>query len=135
MRISDWSSDVCSSDLGDLARYPAGDVSPSHMGRIENMSVRGRHDVLCFSREGPCSWGLFAADVAAFRADIAEASHVCNLLPDRYEFMVGLAAAMLNDQITVLPSATATEAIAAAIATTTRPVVLDRKSTSLNSSH
>src|SRR3546814_16036920 len=31
MRISDWSSDVCSSDLDQMRRYPAISVAPAHL--------------------------------------------------------------------------------------------------------
>ena len=86
--------------------------------------MRGRQDALCFSGDGICSWGNFAADVAEFRKQIAEASHSCNLLTDRYDFMIALSAAMLNGQVSILPSAAAPEAIAAALDGANRPVIL-----------
>ncbi|MEM0922172.1 MAG: AMP-binding protein [Pseudomonadota bacterium] len=57
----------------------------------------------------------FAADVAALRPKIAGPSRVCNLLEDRYRFMVGLAAAVLNGQRMILPSAKAPGAIRLAL--------------------
>lgn len=81
-------------------------------------------DTLCFSKTGRKSWGQFAADIGMLRDRISGATHVCNLLPDRYHFMVGLAAAMLNDQTTVLPAAAAPGAIRAALAGADRPLVL-----------
>ena len=76
--------------------------------------MRGQNDALCFSHNGVCTWGEFAADVASFRSLIATPTHICNMFPGRYDFMVGFAAALLNDQITVLPSSAASEAIIAA---------------------
>lgn len=86
--------------------------------------MRRRQDALCFSSDGICSWGNFAADVAEFRKQIAEASHCCNLLTDRYDFMVALAATMLNGQVSILPSAAAPEAIAAALDGAIQPIIL-----------
>lgn len=81
-------------------------------------------DTLCFSRSGLKSWGQFAADVELLRADISSATHICNLFADRYHFMVGVAAAMLNEQVTVLPAAAAPQAIQAALADAERPLIL-----------
>ena len=86
--------------------------------------MRERDDVLCFSHDGVRTWGGFAGDVEVFRQDIAEATHVCNMLPRRYDFMVGFVAAMLNDQVTVLPSAAASEAVTAAQMGAERPILL-----------
>lgn len=83
-----------------------------------------RDDPLCVTKEGVRTWGDFAADVAAFRLRIRDATHVCNLFHNRYDFMVGIAAAMLNGQVTVLPSAAASGSIAAAQKDTRRPVLL-----------
>ncbi|MBY8974898.1 acyl-CoA synthetase [Rhodobacteraceae bacterium NNCM2] len=86
--------------------------------------MQGRDDLLCFSRRGAVTWGAFAADVTALRPRIAGASHVCNVLADRYDFMVGLAAAMLNGQTTILPNAAAVEAVSAAIGVEGVPLIL-----------
>src|SRR3546814_2217923 len=40
MRISDWSSDVCSSDLGDHADQPLAEREPRHMHRFLLESAR-----------------------------------------------------------------------------------------------
>lgn len=84
----------------------------------------GTNHTLCFSGTGPKSWGQFAADIASLRGQISHATHICNLLSDRYHFMIGLAAAMLNGQITVLPAAAAPGAIRAALADADRPLIL-----------
>lgn len=88
------------------------------------MRIRGTSDALCFSDQGIISWRQFAADVAELRVRISAASHICNLLTDRYEFMVGLAAAMLNEQDTILPAAAAPQAIRAALADAPHPLIL-----------
>lgn len=81
-------------------------------------------NALCFSDKGRIGWDEFAADVAALRPRIAMATHICNLLADRYEFMVGIAAAMLNEQETILPAAAAPEAIRAALTDAQNPLIL-----------
>ena len=58
------------------------------------------------------------------RERITGATHICNLLADRYDFMVGIAAAMLNRQVTVLPAAAAPQAIRDAIADAGQPLIL-----------
>jgi len=57
----------------------------------------------------------FAGDVAALAPRIRHASRICNLLSDRYAYLVGIAAAMANGQTTVLPASTAPDALAAAL--------------------
>ncbi len=86
--------------------------------------MRARDDRLCIGLSEPLTWGAFAADVAATRARIAGADTVCNLLKDRYGYMVGLAAALLNGQTTVLPPAAAPGAVAAALDGAEAPLVL-----------
>lgn len=86
--------------------------------------MRTTTDALCFSANGIITWGQFAADVATLREHIAPASHICNLLSDRYNFLVGVAAALLNAQVTVLPAAAAPQAIQAALADASHPLIL-----------
>lgn len=88
------------------------------------MTTRARDAVMSFSEDGTKTWGQFAADVAQLRPRIARASHVCNALPDRYDFMVGLAAALLNEQVTVLPNAPAVGAVAGSIEGAGEPLIL-----------
>jgi acyl-coenzyme A synthetase/AMP-(fatty) acid ligase len=51
----------------------------------------------------------FLADTARVAAALPEAGHVVNLCGDRYRFAVGLCAAMLREQVSLLPPATAPE--------------------------
>ena len=64
---------------------------------------------LCLTRNGWRNWGHFAADVERLRPLIDERPVLCNLAVDRYAFMVGFAAALLNGQRTLLPSSAAPE--------------------------
>ena len=64
---------------------------------------------LCLTADGWRSWGQFAADVEALRPRIRSHDTICNLAGTRYAFMVGLAAALLNAQRTLLPSSATPE--------------------------
>ncbi len=86
------------------------------------MSVSGR--TMFFSKRGVITRTQFAANLQAFRKKLSGASLVCNLQDDRYEFSLGLAAAMLNGQISVLPSSDAPEAILASIGHSADAVIL-----------
>ena len=57
----------------------------------------------------------FLVDVAAARVALGTHDAVCNMATRRYDFMVLLAAALLNGQVTVLPPSRAPRAIEAAI--------------------
>ena len=105
---------------GNSARYGA----PRDLDRVGNLKMRRQGDALCFSESGLVTWGQFAADVAELRPRIAAASHVCNALSDRFDFKVGLAAAMLNGQTTVLPNAAAFEAVGGALDGADMPLIL-----------
>ena len=64
---------------------------------------------LCLTRVGWRTWGQFAADVEALRPQITAYPLLCNLATNRYAFMVGLAAGLLNGQRTLLPGSAASE--------------------------
>lgn len=64
---------------------------------------------LCLTQKGWRTWGHFRADVEVLRPQIAEAQTLCNLSGNRYAFLVGLAAGLLNGQRTLLPSSAAPE--------------------------
>ena len=66
-----------------------------------------RSDILVHDAEGPISVERFLGDVAALAARMPDARHVVNLCVDRYRFTVGFAAALVREQITLLPSSDA----------------------------
>ncbi|MCI4662251.1 MAG: AMP-binding protein [Neomegalonema sp.] len=70
--------------------------------------------LISFSDAHALSWEDFARDVARTQAALRPAGDVCNMAADRYAFLVGLAAALLNGQRTILPASTAPEALVAA---------------------
>lgn len=99
-------------------------VASRELGSATGMKVQNGMNALCFSDRGRIGWDEFAADVAALRPRIAAATHICNLLADRYAFKVGIAAAILNGQETILPAAAAPEAIRAALTNAPNPLIL-----------
>ncbi|HUS54719.1 MAG TPA: AMP-binding protein [Thermohalobaculum sp.] len=72
-------------------------------------------DRFCITSTTTKSRSDFLADVAAARIALAAHDAICNMALRRYDFMVLLAAALLNGQTTVLPSSRARRAIAAAV--------------------
>ncbi len=107
-----------------MARHRPVDVAAGNLDGAEDLTVQGRDDMMCFSGGESITWGHFAADVADLRTRIAPASHICNVSNDRYTFMVGLAAALLNGQITVLPNAAAIGAVSGAVQGCDTPLIL-----------
>src|SRR3546814_6797236 len=81
MRISDWSSDVCSSDLGSSGDDPDGFAAitgPSTPGFPDTPSMGGMSSPqrvtlprpsLAIRALGNMSYGATASDIAAFNAD------------------------------------------------------------------
>lgn len=100
-----------------MADDDEGDVPPGHLVRIEDLRMTGADTPLCFAANAAQArdWVQFADDVAALSARIRGTAHICNLFEDRYDFMVGLAAAVLNGQRTILPAARAPGAVSAAL--------------------
>lgn len=86
--------------------------------------MRRSEDRLFFSSTGSVSARDFADQLPAMRGALGAASHVCNLMQDRFQFSLGLAAAVLNDQITVLPPSDAPEAIVASLEGAAKPVII-----------
>lgn len=60
--------------------------------------------VLAFDRVRSTTAAQFLADVAALAAQLPARAHVLNDCADRYHFMVGFAAAMKRNQVSLLPS-------------------------------
>ncbi len=56
-----------------------------------------------FRSQRPISRGEFLSDVAALAALLPARRHIVNLCTDRYRFMVGFAAALCRDQISLMP--------------------------------
>jgi acyl-coenzyme A synthetase/AMP-(fatty) acid ligase len=71
-----------------------------------NPLTRHRHpdELFAIGAEGPVSVGTFLRDAAGLARLLPGASHIVNLCTDRYRFTVGLGAALLRRQITLLPA-------------------------------
>ncbi|MEM6547888.1 MAG: AMP-binding protein [Pseudomonadota bacterium] len=94
--------------------------------------MAGREGWQFLAHDGLIGAERFQADVAAMRPRIAGASAVCNMLADRYDYMVALAAAMLNGQRSILPSSTAPGAVAAALEGEANPLILGPETAALS---
>jgi acyl-coenzyme A synthetase/AMP-(fatty) acid ligase len=62
--------------------------------------------VFAWRRGKPISQARFLRDVAALAARLPASGHVLNVCADRYRFAVGLAAALVRNQISLLPPST-----------------------------
>jgi len=68
--------------------------------------------VLAYRAGKPILVRQFLADVARAGAVLGRGAHVLNVCADRYRFTVGLAAALLSDKVSLLPSTRTPEVIA-----------------------
>lgn len=68
-------------------------------------------DVIAHTARGPVTTGRFLADVARVAARLPAERHVLNACQDRYRFMVGLAAALVSERVSLLPSSHTPETI------------------------
>src|SRR5579862_6597157 len=59
--------------------------------------------IFAVGRSGPVTVGDFLRDVAALSEQLLPRRHVINLCADRYHFTVALAAALMREQISILP--------------------------------
>ena len=59
--------------------------------------------VFAWRRERPVTVDAFLADVAALARRLPDSTHVLNVCTDRYRFAVGLGAAILRGQVSLLP--------------------------------
>ena len=64
---------------------------------------RSATDAVCRTRTGVVTAERMLADVTALAARLPMAKHVVNMCSDRYRFTVGLCAALLRGQISLLP--------------------------------
>ncbi len=81
-----------------------------------------------FSTNGTVNAAQFASATKALQLRIGGFSHVCNLYQDRLRFSLTLAAAMLNEQTTVLPPSDAPEAVSASLLGSENPFCASRAS-------
>lgn len=81
---------------------------------------------LFFSKHGFVDQNRFAADLDQLCEQLGAASTICNLQQDRYLFSLGIVAAMLNGQDSVLPPSMAPEAIRASISDASAPVIFSQ---------
>jgi acyl-coenzyme A synthetase/AMP-(fatty) acid ligase len=73
---------------------------------------RSAHEIVAYRRGEPVSAARFLADVDAVAASLPDARHVLNSLADRYLFAVALCAAVLREQVTLMPASTTPNVIA-----------------------
>lgn len=76
------------------------------------LSTHAPEQALAHDARGPIPAGRYFAEVRALAPRLAGAGHVINLCTDRYAFMVGLGAALAAGVPTLMPAATAPEALA-----------------------
>lgn len=66
---------------------------------------------IAYTAAGPVSVAQFLADVAQVAALLPAERHVLNVCQDRYRFLVGLAAALVSERISLLPASHTPETI------------------------
>jgi len=81
---------------------------------------------LFFSEHGIVDQNRFAVDIDQLCEQLKTASTICNLQQDRYLFSLGIVAALLNGQDSVLPPSMAPEAILASIVDASAPVIFSQ---------
>lgn len=67
--------------------------------------------IIAWTRHGPVSAARFAADARRLAALLPPGRHVLNLCQDRYHFMVGFAAGLISDRISLQPSSQTPETV------------------------
>lgn len=68
--------------------------------------------VLAWGRDGPVTTAQFHEDVERCAAELPPGRHVINACADRYRFMVGLGACLLDGRTSLMPSNLATSTVA-----------------------
>jgi acyl-coenzyme A synthetase/AMP-(fatty) acid ligase len=96
------------------------------MGKIGILGMPNTNKKLFFSKDGVVSQNRFAADLDQLRGQLGAASTICNLQQDRYLFSLGIVAALLNGQETVLPPSLAPEAILTSMVDAAAPVIFSQ---------
>ncbi len=72
----------------------------------------GPDAIVAWRRGRPITQRRFLGDVAALAARLPDRGHVLNVATDRYRFAVGLAAAIVRGQVSLLPPSTHAQTIA-----------------------
>jgi acyl-coenzyme A synthetase/AMP-(fatty) acid ligase len=80
-------------------------------GRVALTAQRAPDDIVAYRPEGPVTLAQFGADVRQLAALLPAGGHLLNVCEDRYRFMVGLAAALLADKVSLLPASHTPEAV------------------------
>lgn len=106
-----------------MATITSTDVESGRLEKSGILNMGSTENRLFFSRKGIVDRDLFAADLHTLRRLLMPASLVCNLQKDRYLFSLGIVAALLNNQTTVLPPSEAPESIVASMSGATDPVI------------
>ncbi len=68
-------------------------------------------DVLAWDQEGPRTVRRFLADAASLAESLPDRSTALNLATNRYDFLVGFAAAIMRRQVTLLPQSRASQTL------------------------
>jgi acyl-coenzyme A synthetase/AMP-(fatty) acid ligase len=97
------------------------------MGKIGNLNMSNVENKMFFSKYGIIEQSRFAVDLDQLRGKLGAASMICNLQQDRYLFSLGIVAALLNGQESVLPSSLASEAILSSIGDASDPIIFSQK--------
>jgi acyl-coenzyme A synthetase/AMP-(fatty) acid ligase len=74
------------------------------MASVPLISHRSSDVVLAYRAAAPVTAGGFLADAARLASAMPAGSHVLNICSDRYRFTVGLAASLLANKVSLLPS-------------------------------
>lgn len=82
------------------------------MNAIPFLRPGGPEDVIAWRAGGPVTRARFRRDLAALAARLPDRVHVLNHCEDRYQFLVGLAAALTRGQVSLFPSNRAPEVLA-----------------------
>lgn len=109
-----------------MAWVAAIDNAAQFMGKIGNLGMVNAVKNLFFSKDGVVDQRRFAADLDQLRDQFDTATTICNLQQDRYLFSLGIVAALLNGQQSVLPPSLAPEAILTSIADAPSPVIFSQ---------
>ena len=74
------------------------------MSRLALLTHQRAEDILAYRHNRPITVSEFLADVRQLAAALPAGRHILNACSDRYRFAVGMAAALLTDRISLLPS-------------------------------